>query len=62
MELATRVNEVPRDQQVVVICRSGNRSQVGRDILMTAGFEDVTSVAGGINQWIESSYEAVFGP
>jgi rhodanese-related sulfurtransferase len=61
-ELAARVDEVPRDQQVVVICRSGNRSQVGRDILMSAGFEDVTSVTGGINQWIESGYEAVFGP
>ena len=41
-QLATRLNEVPRDRQVVVVCRSGNRSQQGRDILRNAGFEQVT--------------------
>ena len=61
-ELAARVDEVPQDQEIVVVCRSGNRSQVGRDILTQAGFEQVTSMAGGINQWIERGYEAIFGP
>ena len=31
-QLASRLNEVPRDRQIVVVCRSGNRSQQGRDI------------------------------
>ena len=61
-ELASRVNEVPRDQKVVVMCRSGNRSQEGRDILKAAGFENVTSMAGGINQWSAAGYETVTGP
>lgn len=61
-ELASRVNEVPRDQTVVVMCRSGNRSQQGRDILKAAGFENVTSMAGGINQWSAAGYETVTGP
>ncbi len=60
--LAEHVDEVPRDQEVVVICRSGNRSQTGRDILLAAGFEQVTSVAGGINDWIASGYPYVTGP
>ena len=60
-ELASRVNEVPKDQKVVVVCRSGNRSQQGRDILRQAGFEQVTSMAGGINQWMSSGYEWVSG-
>lgn len=60
-ELANRVNEVPKDQQVVVVCRSGNRSQQGRDILRQAGFEQVTSMAGGMNQWMSSGYEWVSG-
>ena len=33
-ELASRVSEVPQDQEIVVVCRSGNRSQQGRDILL----------------------------
>lgn len=55
-ELPNRLSEVPKDQQVVVMCRSGNRSQAGRDILRQAGFEQVTSMAGGINQWAASGY------
>ncbi len=50
-QLPARVSEVPRDRPVVVICRSGNRSAAGRDILLGAGFPAVTSVEGGIRAW-----------
>jgi rhodanese-related sulfurtransferase len=58
-ELESRVNELPRDQEIIVMCRSGNRSQVGRDILKDAGFESVTSIAGGIQEWRASGYPTV---
>lgn len=61
-ELASRMNEVPRDQEVVVVCRSGNRSQQGRDILLQAGFTQVTSMAGGLSQWRAAGYPTVSGP
>ncbi len=60
-ELEARVDEVPRDQQIIVICNSGNRSQVGRDILLEAGFENVTSIAGGIQGWMSTGYDFVTG-
>jgi len=60
-ELQARVNELPKDQPVLVYCRSGNRSATGRDILKAAGFENVTSMAGGINQWIAAGYETASG-
>ena len=60
-QLPDRINEVPQDQDIVVVCRSGNRSQEGRDILLAAGFKNVTSMAGGINEWIAQGYEAEFG-
>lgn len=60
-ELESRVNEVPRDQQVVVVCRSGNRSAVGRDILKQANFESVTSMAGGLNAWRADGLDTVQG-
>lgn len=50
-ELPNRLNEVPKDGEVVVVCRSGNRSATGRDILLNAGFPLVTSMAGGVTQW-----------
>ena len=55
-QLASRLSEVPRDRQIVVVCRSGNRSQQGRDILINAGFEQVTSMTGGLNDWRASGY------
>jgi rhodanese-related sulfurtransferase len=55
-ELPNRLSEVPPDQQVVVMCRSGNRSKAGREILANAGYEQVTSMAGGINQWTAAGY------
>lgn len=36
--LASRLDELPRDRQIGMVCRSGNRSQAGRDILLRAGF------------------------
>ncbi len=61
-ELASRVNELPRDREIVVVCRSGNRSQQGRDILLNAGFTQATSLAGGLSQWRAAGYPVVSGP
>jgi rhodanese-related sulfurtransferase len=60
-ELAARLDELPKDQPIVVVCRSGNRSQVGRDILLKAGF-NATSMNGGLNEWRASGYTVVSGP
>lgn len=61
-ELPDRVNELPKDQEIVVVCRSGNRSQEGRDILLKAGFTNVSSMAGGLNEWRDAGYPTVSGP
>ncbi len=55
-ELSSRLDELPRDQQIVVVCRSGNRSQIGRDTLLQAGFTNVTSVTGGVTEWSDAGY------
>jgi rhodanese-related sulfurtransferase len=60
-ELPGRLAEVPADQEIVVVCRSGNRSQQGRDILLDAGYTRVTSMAGGINEWRAQGYPAEAG-
>jgi rhodanese-related sulfurtransferase len=61
-QLASRVSELPRDVPVYVVCRSGNRSATGRDILIDAGFSSVTSMAGGMNDWVRNGYEITIGP
>ena len=54
-ELPNRLSELPKDQEIVVICHSGNRSQKGRDILLNAGF-NATSMTGGILAWYDKGY------
>lgn len=54
-ELPNRLSELPKDQEIVVVCRSGNRSQQGRDILLDAGF-NATSMAGGLKEWYAMGY------
>lgn len=61
-QLSARASEVPTDKIVLVICRSGNRSADGRDILKDAGFTQVTSVSGGMNTWIQAGLPVVTGP
>jgi rhodanese-related sulfurtransferase len=55
-QLASRLDEVPRERRIVVVCRSGNRSQQGRDILLNAGFAQVTSMTGGLTEWRASGF------
>ena len=46
--------ELQADQPVYVICRSGNRSQTGSDILVGLGFSEVYNVDGGITAWLDA--------
>lgn len=61
-ELEARLNELPQGVEIVVVCRSGNRSAEGRDILRKAGFTIVTSMAGGVNDWKSQGLPTVSGP
>ena len=55
-ELENRLNEIPQGQEIVVICRSGNRSKTGRNILLDNGFTQVSSMQGGIKAWKAAGY------
>jgi rhodanese-related sulfurtransferase len=55
-QLQTRLEELPRDRRIVVVCRSGNRSKRGRDVLLEAGFTDVASMTGGLTAWSHAGY------
>ena len=61
-QLETRLSEVPQGKEVVVVCRSGNRSQPGRDVLKNAGFTQVTSMSGGLKEWKAAGLPTVAGP
>jgi phage shock protein E len=61
-ELGARVDEVPRDRPVLVICAAGSRSQQVAGYLLQQGWEDVGNVAGGIGTWERMGLEVRRGP
>jgi rhodanese-related sulfurtransferase len=56
--LAHRMGEIARDTPVAIICRSGNRSQTAADLLVRAGYTDVSNVQGGMIAWKSAGFPA----
>jgi rhodanese-related sulfurtransferase len=60
-QLSNRFGELPPDQEIVIYCRSGNRSGQALTLLTDAGILDIYSMDGGINDWISAGYEVITG-
>ncbi|WP_244895375.1 rhodanese-like domain-containing protein [Evansella clarkii] len=43
--------DIPQDKEVVIICRSGNRSLQAANILKDLGYSNITNVTGGMQKW-----------
>ena len=50
-ELPNRLHDVPKEEKVYVICRSGNRSSQAVRLLRDKGFSNVYNVTSGMNGW-----------
>ena len=55
-EVASRLTELPRDKEIIVTCRTGNRSSQIADLLREQGFTNVHNMTGGIVAWEEAGY------
>ncbi len=55
-DLEARIEEVPADQAVFVICRSGNRSKTASELLAAKGKHDIRNVEGGMVAWQNAAY------
>ncbi|PJF39542.1 MAG: transferase, partial [Phototrophicales bacterium] len=51
-QLQARIDEIPTDKPIVVICASGNRSQTGAKRLANAGYDRVYNLKGGTMSWM----------
>ncbi len=52
-EVPSRLDALPRDRPIAVLCRTGNRSLKVTLWLRENGYENAVNVAGGINAWAE---------
>ena len=46
------VLQIPHDRPVIILCRSGSRSEEASRILIEAGHPDVRNLAGGVLAWV----------
>jgi rhodanese-related sulfurtransferase len=55
-EIQGRLGEIPKDKEVIVTCRSGNRSGQVTQFLSQNGFDNVHNMQGGIIAWEEAGF------
>ena len=59
LEREIGVIEKYKDQDILIYCRSGNRSTVASKILIDAGFTNVYNLRYGISEWTADGYSVV---
>jgi rhodanese-related sulfurtransferase len=58
-ELPERIDDFPRDANLILICRSGRRSGLAQDALRKLGIGKVANLTGGIIAWEEAGLPVV---
>ena len=61
-QLGVRLDELPKDRPILLICASGSRSVNATGYLLQNGWDDVGSVAGGIDGWQRLGLPVKRGP
>jgi len=49
--LAERIDDLPKDRQLLVYCAGGYRSSIAASLLQQRGFTNVSEIAGGLAAW-----------
>ncbi len=58
-ELANRLTELDKNSELLVYCRTGNRSSTAVSILDDAGFSKIYHMSEGISAWTQQGYPVV---
>jgi rhodanese-related sulfurtransferase len=60
-QLTARLHELPRDRDILCICRSGARSLAATRQLLSAGYRAV-NLGGGMLSWADAALPITRGP
>jgi rhodanese-related sulfurtransferase len=50
-EISLRYNEIQQTDDIILVCRSGKRSQKAYEFLQAQGFKHLFNMDGGMLQW-----------
>ena len=59
MEIPARMDDIPADGDVVVVCRSGGRSGQVVSYLLGRGWDNVRNLDGGMQSWAAADRDLV---
>lgn len=59
--LEGQMGELPKDRQIICVCRSGRRSGMAAARLQQAGFSDVLNMSGGMVAWAGQGFKIKMG-
>ncbi len=59
-EVPTRYSEIPRDRDIIVVCRAGARSLKAAELLEAQGF-NAYNLTGGMQSWEASNLTVIDG-
>lgn len=57
--VAQGVAEVPKDREIVLVCRSGRRSGKAQELLTARGYTRLQNMEGGMLAWERNGYPVV---
>ncbi|WP_028400529.1 sulfurtransferase TusA family protein [Ectobacillus panaciterrae] len=58
-ELEKHIEELNKEDEIYVVCRTGNRSDLAAQKLTKAGFKHVVNVVPGMSEWNDSTEKSV---
>lgn len=58
-ELESRINELSKEEELLIYCRTGNRSSNSVNILKANGYTKIFHMNDGIIVWIQAGYPTV---
>ena len=53
---AEKLNELSKEKNYIVYCKSGGRSSKAMSLMKELGFKNVKNLEGGITAWIEKGF------
>jgi rhodanese-related sulfurtransferase len=56
-QIKNRLDAISRDQPVVLVCASGNRSGMAAQTLAKAGYDEVYNLKGGTMSWMRNGHK-----
>lgn len=51
-QIPKRLNQIPKDKEIVLFCQSGSRSSSAARVFRKNGYENIINVSGGMGAWM----------